>query len=338
MENYNNDPITSRVNKLIDETAEKASKVVNTYAKPKYIAALIEIIVSSIAILGIQIVSMGFNFSKLTEWQFWIRTLALTACIFLLFRAVINARFEKTAQRKNVLEAKEQYADLSKDKDLDLKQFLEEFNLKTKISVYVGKINKRINALERKRIKTFNISKKERLGAKIDLLKQEIRPERVKEVIDYVRVKYYMVFYDDFENIEKIGGNGSVLTRGYQAYNKSFNKSSFNKMWAYILCSAIMTISIWTFGDTSTITIIANVLSSAVMITTRVVTALIEADRIYDSTITASYVCKTEILKEYYVWHNKNVEREIQNQQQEQIKELNTDKPIDITRGKIEVA
>lgn len=330
--------LTERMNDFINESTEQAAKVVNKYGKPKYIAAIIEIIISAMAIVGIQIVTMGFDFTKLTSWQFWVKTLALTACIFLLFRAVVNARYDKTASRENVLEVKNEYKSLSKDKSLDMKQYLEEFNLNTKIGVYVGKINKRINRLERKKIRTYSAKKKMSLTSKINILKEEIKPDRIKEVIDIVRVKYYMVWYDDFENIERIGGNGKILTRGQQAYNKTFNKASFNKIWAYILCSAILALSIWSFGDTSTIQIIANVLSSMIMIVTRILTAFVEADRIYDSTITASYVCKIDILKGYYKWHNENVERQIKEEEDKKIQELNSNKPILIGTGKIEVA
>jgi len=330
--------LTERMNNFINESTEQAAKVVNKYGKPKYIAAITEIVISAIAIVGIQVVTMGFDFSKLTSWQFWVRTLALTACIFLLFRAVVNARFDKTAARQNVIDVMDEYNSLNKDKDLDMKEYLEEFNLNTKIGVYVGKINKRINSLERKKIKTYSAKKKMSLTAKINILKEEIKPERIKEIIDIIRVKYYMVFYDDFQNVERVGGNGKILTRGNQAYSKSFNKASFNKIWAYILCSAILALSIWSFGDTSTITIIANVLSSLIMIVTRILTAFVEADRIYDSTITASYVCKIDILKGYFKWKNERVEAEIQRKQEEQIKELNSNKPILIGTGKIEVA
>ena len=330
--------LTERMNNFINESTEQAAKVVNKYGKPKYIAAITEIVISAMAIIGIQIVTMGFDFSKLTSWQFWVRTLALTACIFLLFRAVVNARFDKTAARQNVIDVMDEYNSLNKDKDLDMKEYLEEFNLNTKIGVYVGKINKRINSLERKKIKTYSAKKKMSLTAKINILKEEIKPERIKEIIDIIRVKYYMVFYDDFQNVERVGGNGKILTRGNQAYSKSFNKASFNKIWAYILCSAILALSIWSFGDTSTITIIANVLSSLIMIVTRILTAFVEADRIYDSTITASYVCKIDILKSYFKWKNERVEAEIQRKQEEQIKELNSNKPILIGTGKIEVA
>ena len=330
--------LTERMNNFINESTEQAAKVVNKYGKPKYIAAITEIVISAMAIVGIQVVTMGFDFTKLTSWQFWVRTLALTACIFLLFRAVVNARFDKTAARQNVLDVMDEYNSLNKDKDLDMKEYLEEFNLNTKIGVYVGKINKRINRLERKKIKTYSAKKKMSLTVKINILKEEIKPERIKEIIDIIRVKYYMVFYDDFQNVERVGGNGRILTRGNQAYSKSFNKASFNKIWAYILCSAILALSIWSFGDTSTITIIANVLSSLIMIVTRILTAFVEADRIYDSTITASYVCKIDILKSYFKWKNERVEAEIQRKQQEQIKELNSNKPILIGTGKIEVA
>jgi hypothetical protein len=311
--NNNIDNSISRLNAIIDESTVKATKVVNKYGKPKYIAALIEIIVSATAIMGIQIISMGFDMSRLQQWEFWVRTFALTLCIFLLYRAVINARFEHTAQRESVKEITDEYKKLSKDKDLDLKDFLIEFNLKTKINNYVAKINRRINRLERKRIKSFNLKRKQSLTAKIEILKEEIKPDRVREVIDIVRVKHYIVYYDDFENVERVGGNGSVLTRGNQAYTKAFTKASFNKMWVYILCSAIMAISIWTFGDATVITIIANIISSMVMIVTRIASAFVEADKIYDSTITSAYVCKIDILKQYYQWKEQLKEEEAKN-------------------------
>ena len=319
--------LSARMNNIINESTEKAAKVVNTYAKPKYIAALIEIVISSIAIVGIQVVAMGFDFSKLAQPEFWARTLALTICIFLLYRAVINARYDKTAQRENVLDAKKEYDDLNKNKDLDLKDFLQEFNLNTKIGVYVGKINKRINRLERKKIKTYNAKKKKALTAQIDVLKQEINPDGVREVIDIIHVKYYMVWYDDFQDVERVGGNGKLNTRGNQSYKKNFNKYSVWSIWSYFICAIILSMSFWTFGDTTTITIIANVLSSAIMIVTRIMTAYIQADRIYDSTITASYVCKSDILKEYYVWQ-KNQAKETQNKMVVKAEEQSEIKPI----------
>ena len=82
-----------RMNNFINESSKNASKIVNKYGKPKYIAALIEIIISAIAVTGIQIVAMGFDMSKLATWQFWAKIAALTGCIFLLYRGVVNARF-----------------------------------------------------------------------------------------------------------------------------------------------------------------------------------------------------------------------------------------------------
>lgn len=319
--------LSTRMNNIITESTEKAAKVVNTYAKPKYIAALIEIVISSIAIVGIQVVAMGFDFSKLAKPEFWARTLALVICIFLLYRAVINARFDKTAQRENVLEAKKEYDRLNKNKDLDLKDFLQEFNLKTKISVYVGKINKRINRLERKNIKTYNAKKKIALKNKIDVLKQEINEDRVREIIDIIHVKYYMVWYDDFQDVERVGGNGKLNTRGNQSYKRNFNKSSLWSIGSYFICAIVLSMSFWTFGDTTTITIIANVLSSSIMIVTRIMTAYIQADRIYDSTITASYVCRSDILKEYYIWQ-KNQVKETQNKMVVKTEEQSEIKPI----------
>jgi len=330
MEQQTNNDYISRFNRIVDDSTQQAAALVNKYSKPKYVAALIEIIISAVAIVGIQIIAMGFDFSKMANPTFWIRTVALTVCIFLLYRAVVNARFEKTENRDNVIAVKKEYNDLNKDKQLDMKEYLEEFNLKTKTTTYVTSINRRINKLERNRIKTFNLKKKTRLKAKIDTLKEEITPKRVEEVIDIVRVKYYIVCYDDFENIERVGGNSKIETRGNRAWVKQFNFKSFNKIWAYFLATIILSISIWSFGEATTIQIIANVLSSLVMIITRVLSALVESDRIYDSTITASYVCKIDILKQYYAWKEQRAKEKALKLEEKKIEEKKADeiKPI----------
>ena len=327
---FDNRSFTEKTNEVIDKATEKAAKVINKYGRPKYIASLIEIIISIICITGIELMTMGFDISKCATPEFWGKVGALTACIFLLYRGVVNARYDKTANRQSVLDIKEEYRLLSEDKDLDLKDYLTELNLKLKINAYVGEINKRINKLERKKIKTLKAKKKEKLLVKINTLKEEIKPERIREVIDIIHVKYYIVWYDDFQNIDRVGGNGRIITRGTQAYNRAFNIASFNKMWMYILCSVIMSISVWTFGETSKIQLIANVLSALLMIVVRIATAFIEADRLYDSTETAAFVSKIDILKQYYKWKQKKTE-------DEEIKEL-SDKPINIGTGKLEVA
>lgn len=331
MEQQTNNDYISRFNRIVDDSTQQAAALVNKYSKPKYVAALIEIVISAVAIVGIQIIAMGFDFSKMANPTFWIRTVALTVCIFLLYRAVVNARFEKTASRQSVIDVKKKYKDKCDKKELDLKDYLEEFNLKTKTTTYVTGINRRINKLERKRIKTFNLKKKTRLKAKIDILKEEITPKRVEEVIDFVKVKYYIVCYDDFENIERIGGNDKIETRGDKAYYKQFNFRSFNKIWAYFLATIILSISIWSFGEATTIQIIANVLSSLVMIITRVLSALVESDRIYDSTITASYVCKTEILEQYFIWKEQRAKEKtlkLEEKKIEEQKKVDEVKPI----------
>ena len=129
MENFNNDPITSRVYKLRDEALQKAAKTVNKYARPRIIAALFEMVVSMVMTLGISIVTMLFDFSVVTTWQFWVKILLLSVCMFLLFRAVVNALFYKTSEREEAVEKRDKYKDLSDKKELDLKDYLVEFNL-----------------------------------------------------------------------------------------------------------------------------------------------------------------------------------------------------------------
>ena len=99
-----------------------------------------------------------------------------------------------------------------------------------------------------------------------------------------------------------------------------------------------MAISMFTIGDATVVQIISNILASVLMIVTRIVTAFVKADKLYDSTITAAYIAKNEILQEYYEWHNTKVERELKEAQNKQIQELNSNKPILIGTGKIEVA
>ena len=55
----------ARINAVRDEALQKAAKMVNKYGKPRYIAAMIELVISCIAIVGIQIMVMKFDLSSL---------------------------------------------------------------------------------------------------------------------------------------------------------------------------------------------------------------------------------------------------------------------------------
>lgn len=286
---------------FINDTRDKAVTSVKQYTRPKMISAIFELLISMACIIGIQFVMFGFNIDALKHWNFWMKVGASTLGVFFLYRAVINGRFEKTATRESVVKVREEYNTKNKMKDLGMKDWLKNvFNLKSKIEAYTDKQNRKIMRLENKLARCYSPRRKPKLEAKLEALKETITAEYINEHIDKIHIKYYMVFYSDFQDENTYGGKGGLYTRGN--YNGAFNKASFNKMWAYILSSALLGISVFSSGAMDVATILVNVGSSALMIITRIVTALLEADTLYDKTITRSMLGRIEVLDEYIAY------------------------------------
>lgn len=305
------DKISRRLNQ-IEEAKKTGMNMIRKYATPKKIFSIIEMLASVILIIGVNIITARFDISKLTELWFWVRTAATTLGIFMLFRAVVNSRFDATAHRDVVVDARDDYQKHNRGKGLDFKDFIKMFNLRTKIETYVSIINSKILKLElrlykltRKNIKLEKKNAKiAKIEGRIDDYKHQITTDYINEHIDSIHVKYYMVYVTDFNSEDTFASSG-IMTR--DTYNQTFNLASLKNMATYIVSATFLGIGIFD-PNASSVDIAVSILGALVMIATRIATALMEAERIYDSTITKSLIDRTTILKEYYEWRSKNQE------------------------------
>lgn len=303
------DIITKRLNQ-IEEAKKVGMNSVKKYATPKKIWSVIEMVASIILIIGVNIITARFDFSKFGDAWFWVRIAATTLGIMLLFRAVVNSRYDSTAERENVVKARSEYNDLNVKRELDFKDFIKEYNLRTKIETYTALINAKILKLENKIIrltrKTISQRRKDakikKLEALINDYKMQITTEYINEHIDIIHVKYYVVYVTDF-NSEDSYGSGTIMTR--DTYNKTFNRSSAKNMLMYLVSATMLGIGMFD-PSSSAVDIATSIIGSIVMIATRIATALMQAERIYDSTITKSLIDRATILKEYYRWQSTN--------------------------------
>lgn len=294
------DKLTQAID-TINRAQEKAITTVKKYSTPKTIASIIEVIISSLCIFGVQLIVIGFDFSVLKTPAFWVKCLFLTLGIYMLYRGVINARYQKTATRENVVKVRNKYNKLNESKKLDLKEYLTEVNLASKVETYVASINKKIFRLENKLFKVVKGQRIEKLNQKIDSLKSLITKEYINENIDKIKIKYFKIYFSDF-NDENIATSKIGETR--ISYDKAFNKASINKIWMYLVITAILGVTTRDAVDNGALSIAMSFAMTSLMIITRVATALIEADKIYDRTITQSLINRTIVLEQYLEWQH----------------------------------
>jgi uncharacterized membrane protein YidH (DUF202 family) len=314
-----------KADKTLTEARSKAIGKVIEYTTPKTISAVIEIVVACMAGFGVSLVSFGFDFSAFKEWSFYMNVIATTICIFMIYRGTINALFGKTEKRESVIKAKERYKELNKQKTLQLKEFLKTFNLETKIAVYIAIINKKIAKLEKKIMKTANPRKREMLQDKIGNdpdqeheasgLKLLISEEYIKENIEHIYIKYPIVYYADFTEADA-AGDPTRLETNAKAYDKEFNKYSAKKIWCYLAATILLSLSIPTWVDKGNVTFMASLISTLTMIVGRICSAIADAPKIYDNTITKSYNDRSYVLERFIEW--KNNPAQIENEKQKE--------------------
>ncbi len=297
------DDFISRSSNLINEASERARNTVKKYSTPKTISSIVEAIASVVCIVGINLVGLAFDFSQLLKLSFWVYTGCMAVGVFLLFRSIVNARFESTAKRENVVKARERYNNLNAKKERDLKTFLDEYNLATKINEYVSKVNQKIFKLENKLRRTYSDKGIVKINKKILNLKETITDDYINQHIDKIRIKYYIVYYSDFYD-ETVTSHKGVITR--PNYNKEFNSKAISTMWGYLISSCLFAVAIFNPVINTGDWYVAKIIGTILMIIIRGTSALLKADEIYDRTITNSLLDRADILEEYLEWKNKH--------------------------------
>ena len=314
-----------KADKTISEARSKAIGKVIEYTTPKTISAIIEIVVACMAGFGVSLISFGFDLSAFKEWSFYMNVIATTVCIFMIYRGTINALFGKTEKRESVLIAKEKYKELNKHKTLQLKEYLKVFNLETKIAVYISMINKKIAKIEKKIMRTTSARKREMLQERIGTdkegdteatgLKLLISEGYIKEHIDHIYIKYPIVYYADFTEADA-AGDPTRLETNAKSYDKEFNKYSARKIWCYLAATILLSLSIPTWMNKGNVLLVASIISTLMMIVGRICSAIVDAPKIYDNTITKSYNDRSYVLERFIEW--KNNPAQIENEKQKE--------------------
>lgn len=290
---------------IITSAQKAAMEQIRKYSQPKIIASFIQIMICAVCIIGIQWVAVGFDLECWTRASFWISTVCMTVGVTCLFRAVINSMYVKTENRPNVVKTREKYEEKNAKKKRNFKTFIDLFNVKSKMTAYFYRMQKTIFKLEKKRLKTNKSKKLVKIDDKIAKTKSVMSEEYVKENIDRIKAKYYMVYVNDFSSSD-VGANGKLNTRGASQYNLKFNLATLKKAILYVIPAVAMSAAILADTEMTVQEILVKIFASIFMIIGTVVGALVEAERIYDSTITASLLDRIAILEEYEVWLESN--------------------------------
>lgn len=302
--------------KRITDITENAKKKAIDYARPKRIVAGLQFIACLTLALGVNMVSFEFDFSAFYSPRFYISTCCTTIGYVLIFKAAINWLYPKTENRDEVLRAKESYAEENGKKELDFKDYLAELNEKNKIELYVMSINHKIYKLEKKSIKSRKERTKNKCTKRIEALKLLITPEYIEKNLNLISVKQRIIYLDDFTETKLMQTSGLMPTN---TYKEELNKRSFKSVYLFVLSTALLSVGIFTQNQT-TISLVVSTVATVISCIFRVSSAIMQADEIYDQTITKSYIDRTRILKEYQAWRlekpevqKKNHDEEIEN-------------------------
>ena len=300
-----------KVDKKLQEANQATQKAINAalrFARPKQIMALLEIVASIIASVGINLVAFEFDFSCFVKPSFYVSSFCTLLAIILIYRGTINAIYPKTSTRPAVIEAKQKYKDLNDRKELDLEIYLKVYNRETKKDAWRAFVGKKILKWQNKKDKfRKNLIKQEKVekvcNDHIAYLSRYITEEYLETYIDKINIKYNAVYYSDFNNVEK---SVPVQKKYRDDYNKAFNKATMNKVFYYMVTTALLSVGVFTVGDGNWVSWCSSISLTIVMIIVRIATALQQADQIYDNEITKALIDKTEVLERYYEWKKTN--------------------------------
>lgn len=311
MADFYNDKIDKNI-QAANEATQKAINAALKFARPKQIMAIFEIVASVIASVGINLVAFDLDFSSFTEPWFYVSSLCTLAAVILIYRGTINAIYPKTSSRPVVVEARNKFKELNDKKELDLEDYLKIYNRETKKDAWCAFIGKKILKWQKKKDRfRKNLNRQEKIEEEcnkhIEYLTKFTTEEYLENNIDKINIKYNAVFYSDFNNIEK----SVVVDKKFRDnYSKAFNKATMNKIVYYMLCTALLSVGVFTKGEGNWVSWCSSIALTMVMIVVRIATALQQADVLYDNEITKSLIDKTEVLEHYYEWKESRVPKE----------------------------
>ena len=174
-------------------------------------------------------------------------------------------------------------------------------------------INHKIYNLEKKSIKSRKERTKNKCTKKIEALKLLITPEYIEKNLNLISVKQRIIYLDDFTEAKLMQTSGLMPTN---TYKEELNKRSFKSVYLFVLSTALLSVGIFTQNQT-TISLVVSTVATVISCIFRVSSAIMQADEIYDQTITKSYIDRTRILKEYQAWRLEKPEVQKKNHDEE---------------------
>ena len=258
-----------------------------------------------LVIIGVfQFISLGCDFSKLLEPNFYLTLAYRCVLVFMAYYISNNLVYDKCINSEEIKNAFYKFKELNKLKDSNFPEFLELYNKKIKKEAFRDHINNKIVKLENRLARTKNKRRIHKITDKISDKKKLLTDEYIDANIDFIRVKYYHVLESDFVSTELLENTEKHKTR--TDYNTVLFKSIVKKVLPYIMSSLVLGMTITNSLNKPTNEVIINLLSDLVIICMRTIQGLYDAQKIIDSAYLIPYSNKVEILKEYLNWNGNN--------------------------------
>lgn len=307
-------------------TKNELKNTISNLTTPRKITSYTTAFLLLIIIGVFQFVSLGCDFSKLIEANFYLTLGYRFLILFLAYYIANNLVYDKCLNSEQIKEAFFKFKELNKLKDSNFAEFLDGYNKKLKKEAWRNKVNLDILKIENKILRSISKKKSEKLYKKIAEKKKLLTDEYINENIDFLKVKHYQVLESDFIASEIIDSSNKYKTR--TDYNRLVFKSVIKKLLPFLCISLVLGVSITNSLEKPALEVIINLISDLIIICLRLIQGFYDAQSIVDSAYLVPYSNKINILREYIEWNAGNPESKsskilkyIEGQKEEKIEE-----------------
>ena len=250
-----------------------------------------------------QFIKTGLSVEIFKHPEFYIIIAYRVIIIILTYNAVINITFDKFFRSERVQNARNQYMNLLKIKDIHFKDFIKVYNHKLKKEIWKQNVDEEIQKLNRKieKGKDPELSQKE-----IENLEKKKDETFMEAHWSTLPVKWSPIYDGDFIGDDTIVSLKDRKT--HSDYNKTVAKFASKKIGRYLISSAAMGMIVvnWYFNGFTNAMFWLNLVCDIGIIVWRSAQAASDNEKIIDLEYTNVYNYKSDILKEYIIWIEEN--------------------------------
>lgn len=280
---------------------------INSLATPKKVSSAITAILA-VALTGVfQFISLGCDPSHLLEASFYLTLGYRCILVFLAFSCALDFFFDRSYAHPAIQEAYQKFKELTKLRDVNFDDFLDEYNLKSKKLAWRDRVNHMIAKVELKIAKSPSLRKREKLKKEIEGLKYYLTDEYVNEHIDGLKVKFYRVMPSDFVAGE-FDGTAFDRNKTRTDYGGQKVKSVMKQIVPFILISMVFGVTVTNAFQKPVLEVIINLLWDLSLIVIRFGQGVFKSQALVNASYLIPYNNRIDILKEYVVWNSDNEE------------------------------